>query len=283
MAANEVDSSLNEEVAKAQEGDRDALERVVRSVQSKVYSLALRMLWHPEDAKDATQDILLRIVTHLSTFRADSAFSTWVYRIAVNHLLQCRRSRLETQTISFDEFGKDLEEGLTEAPTMSDLLLYQEIRVGCTLGMLSCLDRPHRIAYILGEILEMNSNEAAAVAAVEPATFRKRLERARRSIVNFMKKKCGLANSHNACRCSKRVKRAIDLKRVNPDQPLFANDQNNAREFPIVLTKIRELEEMQRVAVLYRTHPAYNVPDFAATIRSLISRSLDGIGRSHFQ
>jgi RNA polymerase sigma factor (sigma-70 family) len=274
MAANEVAPTLNEDVAKAQEGDRDALERVIRSIQSKVYSFALRMLWHPEDARDATQEILLRIVTHLSTFRADSAFFTWVYRIAANHFLDCRRSRLETQMISFDEFGKDLEEGLTEAPKTDDSLLYQEIRIGCTLGMLSCLDRPHRIAYILGDILEMNCTEAAAVVAVEPATFRKRLERARRSIVSFMKKRCGLANSQNACRCSKRVKRAIDLKRVNPDQLLFANDRKNAREFPIVLAKIRELEEMQRAVVLYRTHPDHAVPDFSATIRSLVSRSV---------
>jgi RNA polymerase sigma factor (sigma-70 family) len=274
MVEHEVSRFLNEEVAKAQEGDREALEHVIQAIQSKVYSLALRMLWHPEDAKDATQDILLRVVTHLSTFRAGSAFFTWVYRIAANHLLDCRRSRLETQMISFDEFGKDLEEGLTEAPKTDDSLLYQEIRIGCTLGMLSCLDRSHRIAYILGDILEMNSSEAAAVVAVKPATFRKRLERARRSIVSFMKKRCGLANSQNACRCSKRVKRAIDLKRVNPDQLLFANDQKNAREFPIVLTKIRELEEMQRTVVLYRSHPDYTVPDFSATIRSLVSRTL---------
>jgi DNA-directed RNA polymerase specialized sigma24 family protein len=206
----------------------------------------------------------------LSIFRGDSAFFTWVYRIAANHLMDCRRSKLETQMISFDEFGKDLEEGLTETPKTSDSLLYQEIRIGCTLGMLSCLDRPHRIAYVLGDILEMNSTEAAAVVAVEPATFRKRLERARRSIVSFMKKKCGLAYSQNACRYSKRVKRAIDLKRVNPNQLLFANDQKNAREFPSVLTKIRELEEMQRAVVLYRTHPDYTVPDFSATIRSLV-------------
>jgi RNA polymerase sigma factor (sigma-70 family) len=91
MAANEVDPTLNEEVAKAQEGDRDALEHVIQSIHSKVYLLALRMLWHPEDAKDATQDILVRVVTHLSTFRGDSAFFTWVYRIAANHLLDCQR------------------------------------------------------------------------------------------------------------------------------------------------------------------------------------------------
>jgi len=276
MSPDETKQFLNTALAKAQAGDREALEHVIQSIQSNVYSLALRMLWHPEDAKDAAQEILLRVVTHLSTFRGDSTFATWVYRIAVNHLMDCRRSRVETQIISFDEFGTDLQNGLTEAPKNCDPLLYQEIRVGCTLGMLLCLDRPHRIAYILGDILEMTNTEAAEVAGVKPATFRKRLERARKSIVDFMKERCGMAYSRNTCRCSKRVDRAIDLKRVNPDQLLFATDWKNAREFPIVLAKIRELEEMQRAATLYRSHPDYALPNFSAAIRSLVLTPLDG-------
>jgi DNA-directed RNA polymerase specialized sigma24 family protein len=69
------------------------------------------MLWHPEDAQDATQEILLRVVTHLSSFRGDSSFMTWVYQIAANHLLSCGRSRLEAQRLTFESFGKDLGEG----------------------------------------------------------------------------------------------------------------------------------------------------------------------------
>ncbi len=252
MALNEADQSLNQAISKAQEGDRDALEQVIRSIQS-----------------------LIRVVTRLSTFRGDSAFSTWVYRVAVNHLMDCRRSRLEIQTISFDEFGKDLQEGLASPPERADdSLLYQEIRIGCTLAMLSCLDRPHRIAYILGDVLDMTGPDAAAIVGVEPAAFRKRLERARRSIVHFMKQKCGLVNPRNACRCSKRVQRAIELKRVNPEEPLFAGDRQNASEFPIVLTKIRQLEDMQRAVALYRSHPEYQAPDFSAAIRALVSEAL---------
>jgi hypothetical protein len=74
------------------------------------------------------------------------------------------------------------------------LILFQEIRVGCTLGMLLWLDRPHRLAYILGEILEIDGNEGSAILGVRQVTFRKRLERPRTQIVEFMQARCGLAN-----------------------------------------------------------------------------------------
>ena len=134
--------TLEEIVGKAQSGDRAALEEIVRQVQAGVYGVALRMLWHPQDAQDATQEILLRVVTHLGGFRGESKFQTWVYRIAVNHLLTWRKSRMEEQTLTFESFGKDLEEGLADnASHPDDAILLQEIRVGCTLGMLLCLVR----------------------------------------------------------------------------------------------------------------------------------------------
>ncbi|SRR6266851_6378516 len=264
--------TLENAVKNAQRGDQAALEYVVTEVQAKVYRLALRMLWHPQDAEDATQEILLRMVTHLATFHGESSFFTWVYRIGANHLLRWRASRLETQGFTFETFGRDLEEGLSdESNQPDDALLFQEIRVGCTLGMLLCLDRPHRISYILGEILEINNVEAAAILGVKQSTFRKRLERARSQIVEFMKVRCGLANPENSCRCRRRVNRAIQLKRVDRKDLLFACDARNASEFPDVLISIRKLEETQRAVSLFRTHPECAVPDFTVAIRSLIS------------
>src|SRR5690349_24472047 len=69
-------------VEEAKSGREAALEELVRLVQGRVYRLALRMLWHPEDAKDAAQEILLRVVTRLGSYRGEAAFATWVYRIA---------------------------------------------------------------------------------------------------------------------------------------------------------------------------------------------------------
>src|SRR2546425_11397490 len=100
------ETTLEDLVLRAQDGDRGSLETIVIWIQDKVYGLALRMLWHPEDARDAAQEILIRIVTRLGSFRGESAFLTWVYQVAVNHLLSVRASRLEEQRLTFDLFAK---------------------------------------------------------------------------------------------------------------------------------------------------------------------------------
>jgi RNA polymerase sigma factor (sigma-70 family) len=271
-----------ENAKRAQQGDRAALEALVAQIQSKIYGIALRMLWQPQDAQDATQEILLRVVTNLTTFRGDSSFFTWVYRIAANHLLRFRKSRLEEQGFTFETFGKDLAEGLCDASVHpDDSLLLQELRVGCTLGMLLCLDRPHRIAYTLGEILEMDSREGSAVLGVTQVTFRKRLERARAQIIEFMRARCGLANPRNACRCHRRLKWAMELKRVDAEHLLFAHDPENATTFPDVLTNIRRLEETRRAVALFRSHPEFAAPNFTIAVRDLLTSTK--LGRNaHF-
>ena len=73
-------------IGQATAGDKRALETVVLSIQDLVFNLSLRMLGTFPDAEDASQDILLKVITHLSSFKGDSSFSTWVFSIAVNHL-----------------------------------------------------------------------------------------------------------------------------------------------------------------------------------------------------
>ena len=201
-------------VDKASGGDRGSLETIVRAAQGPVYNLALRVLWHPEDAEDATQEILVRVVTHLAKFRGDSAFKTWVYRVAVNHLSTVRRGRVEQQRITFQQFGEELAEPApkTDWQALEGVersLLFQEVRLGCTLGMLLCLGRPERLAFILGEILEFDHGEAAEVLEITPAAFRKQLSRARDKIVTFTRSHCGLVEEKNGCRCHKRLGSAM--------------------------------------------------------------------------
>jgi RNA polymerase sigma factor (sigma-70 family) len=233
------------------------------------------MLWHPEDARDATQEILIRIVTRFATFRGACSFATWAYRVAANYLLTARKSRLEEQRYTFQRFGAELEEGLAD-PTSSNqdgdaAVLLEEVRIGCTLGMLTCLDRPHRLAYELGEILEMDGQEAARVLEIRPAAFRKRLSRARDAVVRFTQVKCGLVNPSRACRCERRLPAALHLGRVVPDRPLFASDADHASRFPAVLAEIRRLEDVRRAAALFRSHPPFPTPaDTAAHMRKLV-------------
>jgi len=95
------------------DGDRNALEDFVRALQGDIYALALRMQCNREDAEDATQEILVRIVTHLSQFDFRSKLKTWAYRIAVNYILDVRKSPVERLQLSFEQFAEDLTTGLS--------------------------------------------------------------------------------------------------------------------------------------------------------------------------
>ena len=89
-------------IQKAVAGDKESLETVLSSVQDLVFNLSLRMLGTFPDAEDASQDIILKVITHLSSFRKESAFSTWVFRIAVNHLKNYKKHMFSQFPLSFD-------------------------------------------------------------------------------------------------------------------------------------------------------------------------------------
>lgn len=238
-------------VESARAGSRGALEELTAGAMPKVYGLALRMLWNPEDARDATQEIMIRVITNLATFRGESAFLTWVYRIAVNYLITFRKTLLEDQGISFSGMAEDLADGVADTAVRrpEDTILLEELRIGCTMAMLSCLDRPHRMAYILGEIYALDHQQGAEVLGIDPAAFRKRVSRARAKIVSFMRAHCGIVHEGNACRCHRRVVTAIQKGRVDPGALRFAREHQATR---FAAAAVRKLEEGQRAAALFQ-------------------------------
>jgi RNA polymerase sigma factor (sigma-70 family) len=176
-------------VARAVDGDKAALEQVLCMLQDPLYRLALRMVRRPPEAEDATQEILIRVLTRLSSWRSEAKLLTWAYRVGVNYLLNLRRDNsAEVQAVSFEEFRDGLADGLADAEYRGPeaLVLADEVRLSCTQAMLQCLERHERIAFVLGEIFELNSADSAWILDTTPAAFRKRLERARTRIGGFM-------------------------------------------------------------------------------------------------
>lgn len=238
-------------------GDRAALDRLVREIGDDIYGLALRMLWHPQDAEDATQEILVKVITRLGTFRRQASLRTWVYRVAANHLLDVRRTRLERQGWSFEAHAADLADGLADADPTDDpeqAVLAEEVKLGCTLAMLTCLDRPHRLAYILGDVFGVSSDDGAYITDSTPAAYRQRLSRARRRIRDFLSGHCGIADPANPCRCARRVDRAVELGRVDPANLLFARHRARTR------VATAEMQDLHDVAAVMRSHPDYAAP-----------------------
>jgi RNA polymerase sigma factor (sigma-70 family) len=228
------------------------------------------MLWHPQDAEDATQEILIRVVTRLAQFDFKSRLRTWAYRVATNYLLDVKKSCVERQKPNFTSFAEDLAEGLSpDGPADHERsVLTEEVKIGCTLGMLQCLDRPHRLAYVLGEILDLPAPEAADALDLEPAAFRKRLQRAREAIEAFTRSHCGLVSDAAACACNRRVPAAVQLGRLQPNELHFAEAGSSfaeAREL------IRGIDEAKRVIELHRnTHSRNSALDFTQLVVSAL-------------
>jgi hypothetical protein len=144
-------------------------------------------------------------------------------------------------------------------------LLAREVKHGCTLALLTCLDRPLRVAYVLGEVFGISAADGAWICDTTEAAYRKRLSRARALVRDFVAEHCGLvAPSIARCHCRKRVPAALALGRVHPD---VAADPTPAT----VEAAVEEMESLYDAAGLVRSLPDTTAPaEVAVDIRSLL-------------
>jgi len=280
MTANPFDESPDtddrELVRRVQQGDRGALEALVERHRPWIYNVALRMVYLPQDADDATQEILIKVITRLSTFEGRSRLRTWLYRIAVNHLLNMKRTKAEEVGYTFEKYGAGLDSApdleLPDPTTVpADVqLLVDEARIGCSMGMLLCLEREQRLVYVLGEIFGVTDAIGADLLEVSRDAYRQRLSRARRDLHQFMDRKCGLVNRANPCRCAKKTRAFIDAGFVDPSNLLFASAHvTRVRErAPKMHEDVNALDAAY--AAVHRDHPFQTPPALAGAIRTLL-------------
>ena len=242
----------------AAEGDKGALEQLLTGVQDLVFNLSLRMLGTIHDAEDASQEILIRVMTNLASFRGESAFTTWVFRIAVNHLKNYRKSMFAQHPLSFEYYGEDIVSG--KEKDIPDLtmgvdrnLLEQELKLSCTNVMLQCLDADSRCIYILGTMFRVDSRLAAEILDLSPEAYRQRLSRIRKKMAGFLEEYCGLSGK-GVCSCGKRVSYAIASHRMNPEKPEYTSLKENT-EF--LLECKTAMEEIDDRSLVFSSLPAY--------------------------
>jgi RNA polymerase sigma factor (sigma-70 family) len=271
----EIDAALG--------GSEAALRRVVEAVQHEVFRLALRMLGHFADAQDATQEILIRVVTSLATFERRSAFRTWVYSIASNHLRDAAARRRSPVTASLDDMTHQLEAGLaltrqhplspTETADPALKLEAREVGLRCTQGMLMCLDVEHRLALVLSEIFGLDTAHGAEVLGISPAAYRQRLSRGRRRLEAFIRGRCGLADAGAECTCERQ---AAALRRQRPGRPLRV--EFCAGSDPVATVQLQqahgELKLLWRLAAVMRGAPQWQAPQAVTErLRDVIAAS----------
>ncbi len=212
-------------VAESQAGNKNSLEQLILKHQPFVYNIAWKMVRNPNDAKDLTQEALIKVVTNLSKFKGKSKFTTWCYRIVLNHFLMSKRKKGELVITNFDDMGMGLDNSpsidISEEEQIEKEELIKEMNFGCMSGMLLCLTREQRLVYIIGDVFEADHNLGAEMLDISKDNYRKRLSRARNDLYNFMNNKCGLVNKNNPCRCHKKVTYALECGSIDSKNLLF--------------------------------------------------------------
>lgn len=244
-------------IDRAVDGDKIALESLLKKHQPFVFNIAWKMVQNPIDAQDITQEVLIKITTKLSQFKGDSQFRTWLYRIVANHFSRMKKQSRESVVSDFESFGdvldsfEDIE--LTELEQQEKEQEIREMNLACMSGMLLCFTREQRLVYILGELFNADHTVGSEILGITKQNFRVRLSRARKDLLQFMNNKCGLVNKANPCRCYKKVTTMIKNKRIDSRHLLFNRKEyqsfqqyiskNADQAFTLVEDKYRELHE----------------------------------------
>lgn len=277
LEKNETDSTDKVLVESAVAGDKKSLEQLIKRHQAWIYNIALKMVWDPVDAEDVTQETLIKIITKLSTFRGESSFRTWAYRIAANHVINMKKRRMEFEYMSFKKYGEAiLNSPDTELPDRNSVpveinLLIEETKIGCMNAMLLCLDREQRLIFILGSMFSVNDETGSEILEISKDNYRQKLSRARKQLANFMNNKCGLINKDNPCHCAKKTKLMMDAGHVNPDKLLFSQNYVYSIE-KVAPQKINNLDNLfeEKATKLFRDHPFQQSPDFVRSLNEII-------------
>ncbi len=226
--AEAIDESTDSElIVLALQGCHEAFEKLVLRHQAWIYNIAVRMVFHTHDAEEVTQEVLVKAITRLGTYKGESQFRTWLYRITANHVLNMKRRRGEAAAQTFSSYAEaingtpDLELPDPQSVPVDVPLLVEEARISCTTGMLLCLDRKQRLIFTLGEIFGASDSVGSEIMEMSADNFRQCLSRARRDLYQFMQGQCGLVNPNNPCRCAKKTRGFIEAGHVDPDHLQF--------------------------------------------------------------
>ena len=195
MATTAPDEEL---VQKAQQDDERAFGKLVERYETKVYSLAMKMLRNPEDAEDVLQDTFLRAYRGIKSFQGNSTFSTWIYRITANSaLMRLRKKQLPTVSID-DADERETPINIADwSPGPVEQLLTQETQKAMG-EAIDALPPEFKQVFILRDVEELSNAEVAEILDLSVAAVKSRLHRARLKVRNRLALHFGDAKSSRA-------------------------------------------------------------------------------------
>lgn len=172
-------------VARAKAGDDEAFAQLMRANEKRIYNLTLRMTGNPEDAMDLAQEAFLNAWRGLKFFQGDSAFSTWVYRLASNACIDHLRRKKRRQDISAPMPTDEEDDSQPDIPDdrfrPDRELERRELRRAVIQGLKQLSDE-HRQVLVMRELNGLSYQEIADVLDLEAGTVKSRIARARNSL-----------------------------------------------------------------------------------------------------
>ncbi len=268
---NNDDNENNVLVTKALGGDDQSLEELIRRHQAWIYNIALRMVFNPHDAQDITQEILIKIITKLSTYESKKAsFRTWLYHIVANHVLDMKKKKYEGAVTNFDDYydhAQFPDENPEAYPGYK--MLIEELKIGCYVGSLLCFDRRQRLVFILGAIFNVDDTVGSEIIGISKSNFRQILSRSRKKLYNFVSQNCGLLDEKNPCHCSTKLLGHIKAGWLKPDKITFCKGETQTVNDVIDLDDFKKSRFSKYIQIV-REHPFYQDKDFTNWVRQTI-------------
>ena len=176
-------------VRKVLGGDANAFETLVLEYEKNVYNIALRITGNSEDAADMTQEAFIKAYNSLQSFRGDSKFSVWLYRIVSNVCLDFLRSKNRRPTVSLsveDDDGEDAQLDVADESQSPELLLDRKLTRDSVRRGLDSLPPDYRQILLLREIQGLSYDEIAQALSLEVGTVKSRIFRARKRLCTFL-------------------------------------------------------------------------------------------------
>ncbi len=175
-------------IRQAQAGDEAAFAELIRRYEKPVYHQALRLLNHPEDAADVTQEVFFHAWRGLPAFQGDSSFSTWLYRLTNNAAIDLlRREKKRRGDLSLDDGERPWDRLLTDPAPMPEAEAERaELRRAVAEG-LAKLSAEHRQVLVLREINGASYEEIGQILGLPPGTVKSRLARARLALAALLR------------------------------------------------------------------------------------------------
>ena len=176
-------------VARVLAGDVNAFESLVLANQRKVYNLCFRMTGNASDAEDLAQDAFIRAYNSLGSFKGESSFSKWLYRltsnVCIDHLRREKRRDVGSLTF-FDETGTAQELELPDTRFTPETALERREAEASIQRGLNSLSAEHREILIMREIEGLSYDEIGAILGLIPGTVKSRISRARLNLSKFL-------------------------------------------------------------------------------------------------